>query len=248
MNMHQKVVFISALFCLLTAAGQVTAQQILDSVNANVQGRIEDGIVITSLKELVINQEDGIYTIKAQYVREQDAKKLIFIVEEDGYIIPVQLIKRDLGAAKRFHSLGLQPGDSLTISGRLSKIHIHFEDYFGLVEAAIIETVADTRIKVKPSFKGGDANEFAAWVNKNLRYPATARESCVQGRVILQFTIKADGSVTDVTVLRGVDTSLDREAVRSRFKVSEMEARSHRWAACKCDIYFPRDISTPIES
>ena len=66
----------------------------------------------------------------------------------------------------------------------------------------------------KPSFNGGDVNEFAIWVNSKLNYPEVAKENGVQGRVVIQFTVNPDGFVSNVKVLRGVDSSLDKEAVR----------------------------------
>jgi protein TonB len=69
-------------------------------------------------------------------------------------------------------------------------------------------------VEVKPSFMGGDANQFSKWVNQRLVYPEIARENGVQGRVVLQFTVGKDGSVYNVKVHRGVDPALDKEAVR----------------------------------
>lgn len=69
-------------------------------------------------------------------------------------------------------------------------------------------------VEEKPSFQGGDANEFSKWVNKRLEYPEIAKENGIQGRVTLQFTIAPDGSLKNVKVLRSVEPSLDREAVR----------------------------------
>ena len=66
----------------------------------------------------------------------------------------------------------------------------------------------------KPGFNGGDANEFSKWVAQNLTYPEKSRQSKVQGRVTLQFTITETGKVTDVKVLRGVNEDLNNEAVR----------------------------------
>ena len=76
------------------------------------------------------------------------------------------------------------------------------------------EAIPFQLVEEKPSFMGGDANQFSAWVNKRLVYPEIAKENGVQGRVTLQFTVEKDGSVTKVKVLRGVDPSLDKEAVR----------------------------------
>lgn len=69
-------------------------------------------------------------------------------------------------------------------------------------------------VERKPSFNGGDFNSFSKWVNSHLEYPETAKENGVQGRVTVTFTISADGFVENVQVLRGVDSALDKEAVR----------------------------------
>ena len=76
------------------------------------------------------------------------------------------------------------------------------------------EAIPFQLVEQKPSFQGGDANDFSKWVNARLVYPEIAKENGVQGRVTLQFTVEADGRVTNVKVLRGVDPALDAEAVR----------------------------------
>ena len=81
-------------------------------------------------------------------------------------------------------------------------------------EAVEEEAIPFQLVEQKPKFNGGDANEFSKWVNQRLVYPEIAKENGVQGRVMLQFTVGADGSVSNVKVLRGVDPSLDKEAVR----------------------------------
>lgn len=81
-------------------------------------------------------------------------------------------------------------------------------------EVVVEEAIPFQLVEVKPSFQGGDANKFSKWVNSRLVYPEIAKENGVQGRVTLQFTIEKDGSVAKVKVLRGVDPSLDKEAVR----------------------------------
>lgn len=80
----------------------------------------------------------------------------------------------------------------------------------------------------KPSFNGGDANQFAVWVGQNLVYPAEARDNGLSGRVVLQFVIEKDGSVGNVTILRGVDPILDNEAVR-------VVSMSPKWTPGKVD-------------
>ena len=69
-------------------------------------------------------------------------------------------------------------------------------------------------VEQKPTFQGGTAAEFSQWVNANLKYPQTAKDAGVQGRVTLQFTVYPDGSVRDTKVLRGAHPDLDAEALR----------------------------------
>lgn len=69
-------------------------------------------------------------------------------------------------------------------------------------------------VEEKPKFQGGDEHGFTKWVAERLVYPEIAKENGVQGRVTLSFRVNTDGSVSDVKVLRGVDPSLDKEAVR----------------------------------
>lgn len=65
-------------------------------------------------------------------------------------------------------------------------------------------------VEQMPTFNG-NVNEY---LNKNVRYPAVAAENGVQGRVVIQFVVERDGSITDVTVAKSVDPSLDKEAAR----------------------------------
>jgi TonB family protein len=80
--------------------------------------------------------------------------------------------------------------------------------------AATPDAIPFQLVEVKPSFNGGDANEFSKWVNSQLVYPDEAKKSGIQGRVAVQFTVEPDGSVANVKVLRGVNDLLDQEAIR----------------------------------
>lgn len=98
-----------------------------------------------------------------------------------------------------------------------ASLGVEIKDY--VVEQVEEEVVEEEEIpfaivEEKPSFQGGDANTFTKWVFGKIVYPEIAKENGVQGRVTLQFTIDVDGSVKNVKVLRGVDSSLDKEAVR----------------------------------
>ena len=96
-----------------------------------------------------------------------------------------------------------------------ASLGVEIMDYVEVEEEVVEEEAIPFQlVEEKPSFQGGDANQFSKWVNQRLVYPEIAKENGVQGRVTLQFTVEKDGSVTKVKVLSGVDPSLDKEAVR----------------------------------
>ena len=96
-----------------------------------------------------------------------------------------------------------------------ASLGVEIMDYVEVEEEVVEEEAIPFQlVEEKPSFQGGDANQFSKWVNQRLVYPEIAKENGVQGRVTLQFTVEKDGSVTKVKVLRGVDPSHDKEAVR----------------------------------
>ena len=75
------------------------------------------------------------------------------------------------------------------------------------------ETKIFTVVEQMPLFPGGDA-ALMGYLRDNIHYPTVAAENGVQGRVVVGFVVERDGSITDVNVLRSVDPSLDREAMR----------------------------------
>lgn len=96
------------------------------------------------------------------------------------------------------------------------------------------EAIPFQLVETKPSFMGGDANGFSKWVATRLVYPEIAKENGVQGRVMLQFRVEADGRVTNVKVIRGVEPSIDKEAVR-------VVSSSPKWSPGK-----QRDRAVPV--
>ena len=76
-----------------------------------------------------------------------------------------------------------------------------------------IEVYEYDYVSEKPSFPGGD-EMLMHYINEERRYPAKAYKDGVQGRVTCSFVVNTDGSVSHVRVLRGVEQSLNQEAVR----------------------------------
>ena len=64
-----------------------------------------------------------------------------------------------------------------------------------------------------PEPPGGIA-ELMKFLGKNIKYPTIAQENGIQGRVVVEFVVNKDGTIVDPRVVRGVDPSLDKEAIR----------------------------------
>ena len=87
------------------------------------------------------------------------------------------------------------------------------EDLKQVVTEAPVEEEVFDMVEQAPQFPGGEA-ELMSWLVKNIRYPVIAQENGIQGRVICQFVVGSDGSVRDIKVVRSLDPSCDKEAVR----------------------------------
>lgn len=70
-----------------------------------------------------------------------------------------------------------------------------------------------TVVEVMPKYPGGDG-ELLKFIAKSIKYPTVAQEKGIQGRVICRFVVTKEGDIVNIEVLRGVDPSLDKEAVR----------------------------------
>jgi TonB family protein len=70
-----------------------------------------------------------------------------------------------------------------------------------------------SNIDVLPEFPDGMAG-WAKYLQANLKYPEEARKARVTGRVITEFVVEKDGSLSDINVVRGLGSGLDEEALR----------------------------------
>lgn len=65
----------------------------------------------------------------------------------------------------------------------------------------------------KPRFPGGDS-DLMRFINHNREYPKKAYDKGIQGRVTCSFVVNTDGSISHISVIRGVEPSLNKEAIR----------------------------------
>ncbi|NDV57582.1 energy transducer TonB [Bacteroides sp. 519] len=80
-------------------------------------------------------------------------------------------------------------------------------------EEKVDETEIFAIAEKMPEFPGGTAALFE-YLNKSIKYPTVAIETGTQGKVITQFVVDKDGSISDIQVVRSVDPYLDKEAIR----------------------------------
>lgn len=70
-----------------------------------------------------------------------------------------------------------------------------------------------TEVENLPKFPGGE-DALYAYLSKNIKYPLLAMERGIQGKVYTSFIIEADGSITNIKILRGIGGGCDEEAIR----------------------------------
>lgn len=75
------------------------------------------------------------------------------------------------------------------------------------------DKIYEAIVDVRPTFPGGD-EKLMEWISQHIQYPQNAYDSHIQGRVIVQFLVKEDGTVGDAKIIRSVFSSLDEEALR----------------------------------
>lgn len=80
-------------------------------------------------------------------------------------------------------------------------------------EKAPVEDEIFALVEKMPEFPGGNAALFQ-YLNKNIKYPVVPQEQGIQGKVIIQFVVDKNGTITDPVVVRSVDPYLDKEALR----------------------------------
>lgn len=91
---------------------------------------------------------------------------------------------------------------------------LEYEDYLATKhtdnDSAFLELLItdDTELYVKPR------EEFFQYIKKNLNYPDSSYKAKVEGKVFVEFSINVDGSVSDIKILRGLTTDINKEVIR----------------------------------
>ena len=93
-------------------------------------------------------------------------------------------------------------------------------------------------VEVNPSFPGGD-NGLMNYLSNSIQYPVVAQENNIHGRVTVQFVVWKDGSIRNVQVVRGVDESLNKEAIRVVSLMPNWIPGKQKGVNVNCKFYVP---------
>jgi protein TonB len=89
-----------------------------------------------------------------------------------------------------------------------------------------------------PQFPGG-ASEFMKWLTRNLKYPPSAQRKQIRGKVVAQFVVNTDGSVSDLELTEHLDASCDREVLRVLKMMPKWQAGVMNAKPCRTKVCIP---------
>lgn len=96
--------------------------------------------------------------------------------------------------------------------GNMAQVDRYVEP-INIEEEEVSEEYVFITVETMPQFPGGDA-AVMEYIKNNLIYPETAKENSIQGLVTVSFFVETDGSISEVTVVKGISPELDAEAIR----------------------------------
>lgn len=171
---------------------------VCDDKNEPIVGAI---IVDKSSKKGTVSDPEGQFTLE---VPSGTQLQVIYsgyqtesVQAEEGKTLKV-IQQKDNGNGTATNSLKGKP-QTIKIVGHQDKTGNEKEPY------AVVDQM--------PQFPGGPS-ELMKYITANLRYPEDAKQANSSGRVIAQFTVEEDGSITDIEIKRSVSPSMDQEALR----------------------------------
>lgn len=89
-----------------------------------------------------------------------------------------------------------------------------------------------------PQFPGGAA-EFMKWLTKNLKYPASAQKRKVKGKVVAQFIVNTDGTISDLELTERLETTCDQEVLRVLKMMPKWQAGMMNAKPCRTKVCIP---------
>ncbi len=180
-------------------AAQHETEVTLDAIEEEVEEQEEDEVVyeIQEMEQLVAEETVMNSEKFTAYEMEDDAPEQVTKTQDEvaQSDVAIGAIDYDQGSDEAEHVLKVN------------------EKVVDEVPPAVEENKVFEVVEQMPQFKGGDA-ALMKYLSDHIKYPPVAEENGIQGRVVATFVVERDGSITDVKIIKSVDPSLDKEAVR----------------------------------
>lgn len=184
-------------------------------------------VYVTAPQDLKVRTEDGkkpLFIVDGKKVSAADFEKI------DVSTIESVTVLKDIAKTMELYGEEARDGVVIVVTKEMAGKIAAAQPESGKVEDVVVvgygqkadlpaakdeDPVDFSTLDTKPLFNGGDASEFAKYVAQNMVYPQNCKQSRIEGKVMLNFTVSSKGKVTDVKVLRSSDSvELDAEAVR----------------------------------
>lgn len=107
----------------------------------------------------------------------------------------------------------VQPMEEMVVVAQTPKEEVKYTEVEVEETEEPQEKVIFQVVEEMPEFPGG-MGEAMKFLGRNMKYPTAAQQAKIEGRVIVQFVVERDGSISDVHTVRGVNPDLDAEAIR----------------------------------
>jgi protein TonB len=198
----------------LIIAGIVYAKVSIENYIASKNAAIEADVELQSLAEKKEIKEEKKDEPEVEKIEVERVKSSVAFtvpeIKKDDEVKEDQEMKSQDDLAETNTAIG-----AFTVEGNDETAEVkHVEEKIAEPEPVKEEeTKVFDVVEQMPSFPGGPS-ALMQYLSSNIKYPVVAEENGVQGRVVCTFVVEKDGSITDVRVVKSVDPSLDKEAVR----------------------------------
>ena len=148
---------------------------------------------------------DGKFTLS---VKKGDVIQVSFVGYQTQSVVvkdesPLTILMRD----------DVQPMEEMVVVGQTPKEEVKYTKVEVEETEEPQEKVIFQVVEEMPEFPGG-MGEAMKFLAKNIKYPVAAQQAKIEGRVIVQFVVERDGSISDIHTVRSVSPELDAEAIR----------------------------------
>lgn len=196
------IVFIIAILALLFVA----VKSVIDKNAAKV--KVDQAVELSALTQKKAEVKDKIITPPKEVIKQvkTSIKFVAPVIKKDNEVKPEEELKTQAEVLDTKAAIGSFNVEGNSDTGEVLK-----------ATQAVVQPppppVDNTPLDIAEEMPTPPYNP-QAYINEHINYPVVAAENGVQGRVVVGFTVNRDGSIVDVNILKSVDPSLDKEAMR----------------------------------